>query len=113
MRKTPDHQYVCEVSAPQFTVGEIALPLALLGGVLVVGWLDTVPLQIFGTVLYPVEWLLNAAMFPDAVTPLRGNGTALLVLAPTTVLAATVFALWRLAWIALRGGARRLVRRRA
>lgn len=112
MPEAPDHQHVCDAPVHPFTLGEIAVPLTLLGGILVVGWLDMVPVQILGAVLYPIEWLLNAALFPDAVTPLRGSGTALLVLVPTAVLAAIAFALGRLAWIALRSGVRRLVNRR-
>jgi hypothetical protein len=51
--------------------------------VVVVDWLDTASLQIVGYVLYPVEYVINAALFPHAVTQLHGNATALLILIPT------------------------------
>ena len=38
-------------------------------------------MQIVGFVLFPIEYALNAALFPGVTTPLRGNGTALLILA--------------------------------
>lgn len=55
-------------------------------------WLDQMKVQIVGFVLYPIEYALNAALFPGVTTPLRGNGTALLVLAPTLAFLALVFA---------------------
>jgi len=51
--------------------------------VVVVDWLDTASLQIVGYVLYPVEYVVNALLFPHAVTQLHGNATALLILIPT------------------------------
>lgn len=54
-------------------------------------WLNGLPVQIVGPVLYPLERLLNAVFFPDAQTSLRPNGTALLVLLPTLALFAAVY----------------------
>ena len=51
--------------------------------VVVVDWLDTASLQIVGYVLYLVEYVVNAVLFPHAVTQLHGNATALLILIPT------------------------------
>ena len=51
--------------------------------VVIVEWLDTAPVQIVGYVLYPLEYLINGALFPHAVTQLHGNATALLILIPT------------------------------
>jgi len=51
--------------------------------VVVVDSLDTASLQIVGYVLYPLEYVINAALFPHAVTQLHGNATALLILIPT------------------------------
>ena len=51
--------------------------------VVIVDWLDTAPVQIVGYVLYPLEYVINAALFPHAVTQLHGNATALLILIPT------------------------------
>ena len=65
-----------------------AFPFLLVVGVVVVvlslaaDWLNGLPVQIVGPVLYPIERILNAAFFPDAQTPLRPNGSALLVLLP-------------------------------
>ena len=59
-------------------------------------WLDQAKVQIVGYVLFPIEYALNAALFPGVTTPLRGNGTALLILAPTLALLALVFAALRL-----------------
>ena len=57
-------------------------------------WLDRTNVQVVGFVLYPLEGALNALFFPGVTTPLRGNGTALLVLAPTlALLAVLAFAL--------------------
>ena len=58
-------------------------------------WLDQAKVQIVGYVLFPIEYALNAALFPGVTTPLRGNGTALLILAPTLALLALVFAALR------------------
>jgi hypothetical protein len=51
--------------------------------VVIVDWLDTAPVQILGYVLYPLEYVINGALFPHAVTQLHGNATALLILIPT------------------------------
>jgi hypothetical protein len=51
--------------------------------VVIVDWLDTALVQVFGYVLYPLEYVINAALFPHAVTQLHGNATALLILIPT------------------------------
>jgi hypothetical protein len=51
--------------------------------VVIVDWLDTAPVQIVGYVLYPLEYVINCALFPHAVTQLHGNATALLILIPT------------------------------
>ncbi len=51
--------------------------------VVIVDWLDTAPVQIVGYVLYPLEYVINGALFPHAVTQLHGNATALLILIPT------------------------------
>ena len=51
--------------------------------VVVVDSLDTASLQIVGYVLYPLEYVINAALFPHAETQLHGNATALLILIPT------------------------------
>ena len=51
--------------------------------VVVVDSLDTASLQIVGYVLYPLEYVINGALFPHAVTQLHGNATALLILIPT------------------------------
>jgi hypothetical protein len=48
--------------------------------------LDNLPFQILGYVLYPLEYALNFAFFPHAATPLRGNGSALIVLTLTLFL---------------------------
>ena len=51
--------------------------------VVIVDWLDTSAVQIFGYVLYPLECVINSVLFPHAVTQLHGNATALLILIPT------------------------------
>jgi len=51
--------------------------------VVIVDWLDTSAVQIFGYVLYPLEYVINSVLFPHAVTQLHGNATALLILIPT------------------------------
>jgi len=51
--------------------------------VVIVDWLDTSAVQVFGYVLYPLEYVINGALFPHAVTQLHGNATALLILIPT------------------------------
>jgi hypothetical protein len=91
MKQAHDHQYVyLEPIRPQ-------LPFLLFCAVVVVlislaaDWLDGLPVQVVGPILYPVEHLLNAAFFPDAQTPLRPNGSALLVLLPTVALFAAIY----------------------
>ena len=74
-----------------------AFPFLIVSGVAVVvvalaaDWLNGLPVQIVGPVLYPIERILNAAFFPDAQTPLRSNGSALLVLLPTAALFAAIY----------------------
>ncbi|WP_296706036.1 hypothetical protein [Rhodoblastus sp.] len=58
-------------------------------------WLDQAKVQIVGYVLFPVEYAMNAALFPGVTTPLRGNGTALLILVPTLALLALAYAALR------------------
>lgn len=54
-------------------------------------WLNSLPVQLVGPILYPIERVLNAAFFPEAQTPLRPNGSALLVLLPTVALFAAIY----------------------
>ena len=74
-----------------------AFPFLLVVGVVVIvlslaaDWLNALPVQFVGPVLYPIERILNAAFFPDAQTPLRPNGSALLVLLPTVALFAAIY----------------------
>ena len=74
-----------------------AFPFLLVVGVVVVvfslaaDWLNGLPVQLVGPVLYPIERILNAAFFPDAQTPVRPNGSALLVLLPTLALFAAIY----------------------
>jgi hypothetical protein len=90
MKHFHDSQYVTlEPVRPAFPF------LIVLGIVVVVislaaDWLNGLPVQIVGPVLYPVERILNAAFFPNAQTPLRPNGSALLVLLPTVALFAAI-----------------------
>ena len=69
-----------------FVLGVVFVVIALAAD-----WLNGLPVQIVGPVLYPIERLLNAAFFPDAQTPLRPNGSALLVLLPTVALFAAIY----------------------
>jgi len=91
MKHLHDNHYIyIEPFRPQFPF------LVLLGVVVVVigltaDWLNGLPVQFVGPVLYPIERLLNAAFFPDAQTPLRPNGSALLVLVPTVALFVAVY----------------------
>ena len=73
---------------------------------LVNDWLNGLPIQIVGPVLYPVERILNAVFFPEAQTPLRPNGSALLVLVPTAALFAAIYFAAR----AVLGGIMRVLR---
>jgi hypothetical protein len=58
-------------------------------------WLDQAKIQAVGWVLYPIESALNAMFFRGVTTPVRGNGSALLILAPTLALLALVFVVFR------------------
>ncbi|RTL81029.1 MAG: hypothetical protein EKK29_18720 [Hyphomicrobiales bacterium] len=91
MKHLHDSQYVfIEPIRPAF-------PFLIVLGVLVVvvslaaDWLNSLPVQFVGAILYPIERILNAAFFPEAQTPLRPNGSALLVLLPTVVLFAAIY----------------------
>src|SRR5579871_2933791 len=61
---------------------------------LVLAGFDSVGPPILGWILYPIERLANALVFPRAVTQIHGNGTALLFL---SLLAALTYALYRIA----------------
>jgi hypothetical protein len=91
MKHLHDSQYVfIEPIRPMF-------PFLIVLGVLVVvvslaaEWLNSLPVQFAGTILYPIERVLNAAFFPEAQTHLRPNGSALLVLLPTAALFAAIY----------------------
>jgi hypothetical protein len=91
MKHLHDNQYIfLEPIRPPF-------PFLIILGVLVVvvslaaDWLNSLPVQFVGPILYPIERILNAAFFPDVQTPLRANGSALLVLLPTLALFAAIY----------------------
>ncbi|MCW2286521.1 hypothetical protein M2323_004318 [Rhodoblastus acidophilus] len=42
-------------------------------------WVDQHTFSILGYILYPLEWTVNKILFPEAITPFRGNVGALLV----------------------------------
>ncbi|QGM99829.1 hypothetical protein [Methylocystis parvus] len=91
MKHLHDSQYVVvEPVRPAF-------PFLFVLGVLVVvvslaaDWLNSLPFQFVGPILYPIERILNAAFFPEAQTPLRPNGSAVLVLLPTLALFAAIY----------------------
>ena len=91
MKHAHDGHYVyIEPFRPQFpfllVVGVVFVVISLAAD-----WLNGLPVQIVGPVLYPIERLLNAAFFPEAQTPLRPNGSALLVLLPTVGLFAAIY----------------------
>ena len=89
----------------------VVLVLALVLAMAPLISLDEAKVQLLGWVLYPIESALNAVFFPDVATPVRGNGTALLVLAPTLALAALVFTAVRSVIVFVRGALERLSRR--
>lgn len=69
---------------------------AFVGLVLALVSLDTARMQVVGKILFPIEYVINAAFFPLATTPVRGNGTALLILVPTLLLGLNLFFAFRL-----------------
>jgi hypothetical protein len=42
-------------------------------------WVDQHTFPFLGYVVYPLEWTVNKILFPEAITPFRGNVGALLV----------------------------------
>ena len=42
-------------------------------------WVDQHTFPILGYIVYPLEWTVNKILFPEAITPFRGNVGALLV----------------------------------
>ena len=74
-------------------------------------WLDEAKIQVIGFLLYPIECALNAVFFPDVTPPVRGNGTALLILAPTLALLAVAVAALRSVGAFVRGAFHRINRR--
>ena len=45
-----------------------------------IDWLDTCRYQFIGAIIYPVQYLANAILWPNAVTNFYGNGSALFLL---------------------------------
>src|ERR1019366_448182 len=45
-----------------------------------IDWLDTCRYQFAGAIIYPVQYLANAILWPNAVTNFYGNGSALFLL---------------------------------
>ena len=91
MKHAHDSHYVyLEPFRPQFPflffLGVVVAVIALAAD-----WLNGLSVQFVGPLLYPIERILNAAFFPDAQTPLRPNGSALLVLLPTVALFAAIY----------------------
>ena len=77
------------------------LYLAIVIGLVLAG-LDSIGPPVLGWILYPIESLANALVFPHAMTQVHGTGTALLFL---SLLAGLAYAAYRIAI-----GARRLGR---
>jgi len=83
------HLYLCDAhtrdpptpGAASSMILAIVLLALILGAFCVA--LDALPFQFVGYVLYPLESALNFVFFPQAATPLRGNGSALFVLTLT------------------------------
>ena len=88
--------------------GLVVLVLALVLAMAPLIFLDEAKVQLLGWVLYPIESALNAVFFPGVATPVRGNGTALLILAPTLALAALLVAAVRSVIVFVRGALERL-----
>lgn len=89
----PNNHYY-EPAIPSLGLIEGATIVMIVGAMAVVHWLDEQPLQIFGWILFPIEFLLNAAFFPEAETRVRKNGAALLEALPILLLS---YVLYRLA----------------
>ncbi|MDE2579113.1 MAG: hypothetical protein KGL46_09930 [Hyphomicrobiales bacterium] len=106
MRHYDDNQQIYDAPVRSFSLSDIALPVVAVVGFLVIGALDGATIQVFGYLLYPIERALNAVFFPNAATPLRGNGTALLVLIPTIAVAGIAYSICRAVCLALRSGNR-------
>jgi len=100
-----NHDPLAWAHAIQHVSGLIVMALALIPLI----WLDQTRVQIVGFALYPVEHALNAVLFPGVITPLRGNGTALLILLPTLALLAVVFAVLRSLYCFARAAVHRLI----
>jgi hypothetical protein len=66
------------------------LYLAIVIGLVFAG-LDGVEPPIFGWILYPIELIANTLVFPQAVTQVHGNGTALFFLSLLAALAYVVY----------------------
>ena len=90
-----------------FFLGVVVVVIALAAD-----WLNGLPVQFVGLVLYPIERLLNAAFFPEAQTPMRANGSALLVLIPTVGLFTAIYFAARTMFRAAMGVLRPFVGRR-
>ena len=86
----------------------VVLVLALVLAMAPLISLDGAKVQLLGWVLYPIESALNAVFFPGVATPVRGNGTALLVLAPTVSLVALLVAAVRSVIVFVHGALERL-----
>lgn len=98
MRCSDDHGPIDNVPVQAISPREIAPLLTFVILIVVVVGLDDADIQVVGCFLYPIERLLNVAFFPNAATVVRGNGTALLVLIPTLLLAgAGLYAVTRIA----------------
>jgi hypothetical protein len=76
------------------------LYLAIVIGLMLAG-LDSIGPPVLGWILYPIESLANAFVFPRTVTHVHGNGTALLFL---SLLAGLAYAAYRIAIGARRFG---------
>lgn len=91
MKHLHDSQYVFVEPIRSSFPFLIVLGVVVVVVALAADWLNSLPVQFVGPILYPIEGILNSAFFPEAQTLLRPNGSALLVLLPTLALFAAIY----------------------
>ena len=101
---------------PLWICGIFVSPLALAMGVvyafILVGfalvWLDTIKPPVIGCLFYPVNWLINAVLFPHATRPteIYGNGTAVFMVTVTYLFVYMLYRVGRATLVAMIRGRR-------
>ncbi|MGJ0620492.1 MAG: hypothetical protein ACR65Z_07225 [Methylocystis sp.] len=86
MQNVNDKNHYYPGPGPLLSVSQALVVAALFGILAGIAWLDSLPVQVLGWIIFPFEYALNAVFFPAAHTQLNKNGSALVVILEVSLL---------------------------